>query len=60
MKITLDNVYSTGEVAKLLGYKNKGSVYNAVRLGRIPKPIEYSGVFLFKKSDIQKHLRGKK
>lgn len=55
----LNNVYSTDEVQKLLGYTNKQSVYNAVRLGRIPKPIEYSGVWMFKKRDIENHIKKK-
>lgn len=59
MRLNLNEVYSTDEVAERLGYTNRASVYNAVRLGRIPKPVKYSGVFLFRKKDIEKHLKGK-
>lgn len=60
MKLSLDKVYSTDEVAKKLGYTNIRSVYNGVRLGRLPKPYIYSGVWMFRKTDIDKIAKVKK
>ncbi len=37
-----DQVYATAEASRLLGYKNRHSIWRLVKEGRLPQPLKLS------------------